>query len=77
MYFEFCVCVDFVNDFDIEGDERGWYIPVTADKKSKIDKFDRIESMAGYFERLNVFFNIKFSSFSASSCKSFIFLIRS
>lgn len=51
---------DFVNDFDIEGDKRGWYIPVTADKKNKIDKFDRIESMAGYFERRNVFFNILF-----------------
>lgn len=51
---------DFVSDFDVEGDERGWYIPVTADKKSKIDKFDRIESMAGYFERLNVFFNAKY-----------------
>jgi hypothetical protein len=51
---------DFVNDFDIEGDERGWYVPVTADKKSKIDKFDRIESMAGHFERRNVFFNAKY-----------------
>ncbi|CAM2903687.1 hypothetical protein [Flavobacterium frigoris] len=51
---------DFVNDFDTEGDERGWYIPVTADKKSKIDKFDRIESMAGYFERMNMFFNAKY-----------------
>ena len=28
---------DFVSDFDVEGDLRGWYIPVTADKKSKID----------------------------------------
>jgi hypothetical protein len=51
---------DFVSDFDVEGDDRGWYIPVTADKKGKIDKFDRIESMAGYFERLNVFFNLKY-----------------
>lgn len=51
---------DFVNDFDTEGDVRGWYIPVTPDKKSKIDKFDRIESMAGYFERMNVFFNAKY-----------------
>ena len=51
---------DFVNDFDTEGDVRGWYIPVTADKKSKADKFDRIESMAGYFERMNMFFNAKY-----------------
>lgn len=48
---------EFVNDFDIEGDERGWYIPVTADKKPKDNKFDRIESMAGYFERGNIFLN--------------------
>ncbi len=47
----------FVNDFDIEGDSRGWFIPVTADTKAKGDKFDRIESMSGYFERLNIFFN--------------------
>ena len=48
---------EFVNDFDIEGDERGWYIPVTPDKKSKDGKFDRIESMQGYFQRGNVWFN--------------------
>lgn len=48
---------EFVNDFDLEGDERGWYVPVTADKKSKDGKYDRIESMAGYFERGNVWFN--------------------
>jgi len=48
---------EFVNDFDIEGDDRGWYVPVTADKKSKDGKFDRIESMAGYFERGNIWMN--------------------
>ncbi|MBD8348587.1 hypothetical protein [Dysgonomonas sp. HGC4] len=48
---------EFVNDFDMEGDSRGYYIPVTADKGQKHNKFDRIESMAGFFERLNVFFN--------------------
>ncbi|URC13953.1 hypothetical protein [Flavobacterium sp. B183] len=51
---------EFVNDFDLEGDERGWHVPVTADKKGKDGKFERIESMEGYFERLNVFFNILF-----------------
>ncbi|MCT4613597.1 MAG: phage terminase large subunit [Marinifilaceae bacterium] len=50
---------DFVSDFDAEGDRRGYYIPVVADKKSKANKFDRIESMSGYFERMNVFFNDK------------------
>lgn len=48
---------EFVNDFDTEGDERGWHIPITADKKSKSEKFDRIESMAGHFERKSIYFN--------------------
>lgn len=48
---------EFINDFDTEGDSRGYYIPVVADKQSKGNKFDRIESMAGHFERLNVWFN--------------------
>ncbi|MDR2002141.1 MAG: phage terminase large subunit [Prevotella sp.] len=50
---------DFVNDFDIEGDKRNYYIPVTADKRGKADKFDRIESISGHFERHHVIFNIK------------------
>ncbi|MPN53907.1 hypothetical protein SDC9_201576 [bioreactor metagenome] len=50
---------EFVNDFDTEGDRRGYYIPVVADKKPKNNKYDRIESMAGHFERLKVFFNIR------------------
>ncbi|WP_376777346.1 hypothetical protein [Flavobacterium covae] len=48
---------DFVNDFDNVGAQLGWYIPVRADKKSKSDKYDRIESMAGYFERRKVKFS--------------------
>jgi predicted phage terminase large subunit-like protein len=48
---------EFVNDFDTEGDRRGYYVPVVADKNPKGNKFDRIESMAGHFERLNVFLN--------------------
>ena len=48
---------EFVNDFDLEGDNRGYYIPVVPDKETKGNKYDRVESMAGYFERLNVFFN--------------------
>lgn len=48
---------ELVNDFDEEGDQRGYYIPVIADKKPKDGKFDRIESMSGFFERLNVWMN--------------------
>lgn len=50
---------DFVSDFDREGEKRGYYIPVVADKRPKTDKFDRIESLSGHFERKNVFFNAK------------------
>ena len=49
---------EFVNDFDLEGDNRGYYIPVVADKDPKGNKFDRIESMVGYFERGNVYFDL-------------------
>ncbi len=50
---------DFVNDFDVEGDKRGYHIPVTADKKSKDNKYDRVEAMSAFFERHNIFFNAK------------------
>lgn len=53
---------EFINDFDIEGDSRGYYIPVVADKRSKADKHDRIESLVGHFERHNVFFNADIKS---------------
>lgn len=48
---------EFVSDFDTEGDKRGYYIPVVASKRAKENKYDRIEAMAGFFERRNVFFN--------------------
>ncbi|UZX27747.1 phage terminase large subunit [Riemerella anatipestifer] len=49
---------EFVNDFDLEGEDRGWIIiPVVPDKKSKEGKFDRIESMQGFFIRKNIYFN--------------------
>lgn len=48
---------EFVSDFDAEGEKRGYYIPVVADKRSKADKYDRVESLSGHFERKNVYFN--------------------
>lgn len=48
---------EFVNDFDEEGKQRGFYIPVVADKKPKTNKFERIESMSGFFERGDVWFS--------------------
>jgi uncharacterized protein YhhL (DUF1145 family) len=47
----------FVDDFDKEGDKRGFFIPVVADKKAKANKQERIESMSGFFERGDVHFN--------------------
>lgn len=49
---------EFVNDYDTEGDSRGYHIAVVPDKKSKADKHDRIEASSSFFERLNVFWNI-------------------
>jgi predicted phage terminase large subunit-like protein len=50
---------EFISDFDNEGAERGYYIPVIADKRGKANKHDRIESTEAYFERRWVFFNEK------------------
>lgn len=47
---------EFVNDFDLEGQSRGYYIPVVADKKAKANKEDRIESMSGYYERNEIYY---------------------
>lgn len=46
---------EFVNDFDMEGDKRGYHIPVEADKSPKGDKDDRIEGMTGHYQRKTVF----------------------
>jgi len=48
---------EFINDFDEEGDIRGYYIPVVASKRPKAGKFERIEAKSGFFERMNVWFN--------------------
>lgn len=50
---------EFVSDFDAEGDERGYHIPVIADKRGKANKYDRIESTESFFERRWIFFNDK------------------
>lgn len=50
---------EFVNDFDMEGDMRGYYIPMLADKKNKENKYMRIESMLGFWQRGNIFINEK------------------
>lgn len=50
---------EFVNDFDAEGDLRGYYIPVIANKEKYGEKFNHIESGLGRFLRHWVFWNIK------------------
>lgn len=49
---------EFVNDFDAEGEERGYYIAVIANKEKYGDKYNHIESIEGRFERRWVVFNI-------------------
>jgi predicted phage terminase large subunit-like protein len=50
---------EFTSDFDMEGANRGYYIPILPDKKNTQDKHMRIESMLGFFERGDVIFNIE------------------
>lgn len=48
---------EFLNDFDTEGDTRGYHIPVLADKRVQVNKFDRIESIEPIFVRRWMWFN--------------------
>lgn len=48
---------EFLSEFDVEGDLRGWNIPVIADKRSKEGKYDRVAGTQYYFQRRWVFFN--------------------
>ncbi len=47
----------FMDDFITEGDQRGYQLPIRADKQKKADKFTRIENLSPLFERDLVFFN--------------------
>jgi hypothetical protein len=49
---------EFSNDFDEEGESRGYYIPIVPSMRTKGNKEERIESMSGYFQRMQVFWNI-------------------
>lgn len=49
---------EFSNDFDEEGDNRGYYIPIVPSMRTKGNKEERIESMSGYFQRMQVYWNI-------------------
>ena len=44
-------------DFTLEGEQRGYQLPVLPDKRKKPDKFQRIESSAALWERGFVFYD--------------------
>lgn len=48
---------EFTNDFDTEGDARGYHIPIVPSKRAKGDKYDRIEGLSGFYERRWFFAN--------------------
>ncbi len=47
----------FFEDFEIEGIDRGYILPIRGDKRDKPDKFARIESMTAFYERGNMIWN--------------------
>jgi predicted phage terminase large subunit-like protein len=47
----------FMDDIITEGEQRGYQLPIRADKQKKADKFTRIENLSPLFERDLVFFN--------------------
>ncbi|GHV13608.1 hypothetical protein FACS1894169_00980 [Bacteroidia bacterium] len=47
----------FTNDFDEEGDIRGYYIPIVPNTRPKGEKEGRIEASAGFWERRNCYLN--------------------
>lgn len=47
----------FFEDFDLEGELRGYQLPIRGDKRDKGDKFARIEAMTPHYERGRVVWN--------------------
>lgn len=46
-----------LDDFDVEGDDRGYQLPINGDYRKKPDKDDRIESMSPLYERSFIIYN--------------------
>lgn len=46
-----------LDDFEEEGNLRGYQLPIQADKRKKPDKFQRIEAVSPLWERGFVFYN--------------------
>lgn len=47
----------FLDDYEAEGVERGYQLPIRPDKRKKPDKFGRVENLSPLFERHFVRFN--------------------
>ena len=47
-----------LDDFTIEGNLRGYQLPITGDKRKKPDKFQRVEAISPLWERGFVFYDI-------------------
>lgn len=47
-----------LDDFTIEGKQRGYQLPITGDKRKKPDKFQRVEAISPLWERGFVFYDI-------------------
>ena len=46
-----------LDDFTIEGTQRGYQLPITGDKRKKPDKFQRVEAISPLWERGFVFYD--------------------
>ena len=47
-----------LDDFTIEGKQRGYQLPITGDKRKKPDKFQRVEAISPLWERGFVYYDI-------------------
>lgn len=56
---EACFMQDIIlDDFTIEGKQRGYQLPITGDKRKKPDKFQRVEAISPLWERGFVFYDV-------------------
>ena len=47
-----------LDDFTIEGTQRGYQLPITGDKRKKPDKFQRVEAISPLWERGFIYYDI-------------------
>lgn len=48
---------EFFEDFEQEAELRGYYLPVTGDKRDKPEKYARVAALTGYYERGHAIWN--------------------